>query len=327
MNDFTFSDKINKSRSHLLKTFPFVKSNGIRKYMDTLVKPYFPTIEVLQYQDEFISAIKNVYKQEKIQSPLSNHKKTSIDKKKGLKAISNVENMYFHVRIHAVTGLLEWGTSTTYSIPYWDIQALWFGLVNTVSIKEARAALERNHIESVQALLAYMYTISNTYKLAKKFLDNMNNFIRLGNVTRSNLTPDYIQAKNNWEGISNRLEEVIKAKYKHLLFTVDQIHSEKLRKKLITIVHDIDSRIDFQIKSFSLDLGVDAGLTKDTYRPLYQIVGFAQLAYVGVPTYSVDKKECPVFTHSQLMKSISRKGNSGSNLIDPSRDILLPWKF
>ncbi|MEK7607899.1 MAG: hypothetical protein AAB484_03205 [Patescibacteria group bacterium] len=277
--------------------------------------------EVLRSKDQFLSSIHAVYEKEKQQNPIIGKGTMNLEK------LDDLERMYFHIKVHAITGLLEFGTSNTYSIPYWDIQALWFGFKHHFSNAEARRRLEKNHFESIQAILRYLIIAGDLLSISRKNLNNLSAFMSFGKITRSDLTKETFQVKSDWESIYKRLKDVVNAKYKHLVFLIDQIYSSKLRSRLILKTDELSANLDIDVNSLTIDIGFDCGLTRDSYRPPYYIPVFTQLSHLHSEIYVVEKNICPLFTHGQIMKSINRPVNSKSRLIDPSSDILLPWIF
>ena len=279
----------------------------------------FSAQEVLLHKDRFLRSVQLTYEQEKQQSPLT--------REMNLADADDLERAYFHTKVHAITGLLEWGTSSTYSIPYWDIQALAFGLRHVHGPAVARERLEHNYQESVRALLGYITIAGDLYVTARSSLRNLDAFSSLGKVTRSDLTDNLNQAREEWEHISTRLHDVLFAKCKHALFLMDQIHTESARHHALASLEQLLPRLGIDTKDLIIDIGIDSGLMADSYRPPYEISVYRQLHYLGQSTYDVPRDVCPIFTYQQLQISIGRLGSTKSELVDPATDIPLPWRF
>src|SRR3989344_751439 len=76
----------------------------------------FPLEQIKEQPELFFEAAKNIYTQEKLLNPITGDKPREID-------MSRIEDLSFtesHLKVHAITGLPELGTSDTTSIPYWD---------------------------------------------------------------------------------------------------------------------------------------------------------------------------------------------------------------
>jgi hypothetical protein len=274
--------------------------------------------DILREKDRFLNSIRMTYELEKKQSPLTRE----ID----LEKAEDIERAYFHTKVHAITGLLEWGTSNTYSIPYWDIQALSFALINSVGGEQAEVRLQRNYIESIRALLGYLAVAGDLYRTAKSSVQNLATFTSLGQVTRTDLSAEILLISDEWFEISERLHIIILAKYKHVLFLTDQITSKTLRSEIFSLIRKSFLHLHIDPALIVIDIGIDCGLIAESHRPPYVISVYRQLDYLNKHTYDVSRIDCPIFTYNELIKSICRLDTSKSVLIDPVVDILLPWR-
>lgn len=240
---------------------------------------------------------------------------------------SDIERMCFHINVHAITGLVEWGTSSTFSIPYWDIQGVGMGLKRLMREQEAMLLLQDTYHASTAALIRYLVILGHLTDTFKAFRQNIEAFASLGKVTRSNIRPELGEAHRNWSRLSDRFGIVTQAKFKHLLFLADQIQSESIRRKLSFTIKQLAEIAQIPTGSMTINVGIDGGLIAESYRPAYELFMIKQLRHLGVRSYSASSDQCPTFTWQQILDSIDRKGDSGSELIDPLRDILLPWNF
>lgn len=267
----------------------------------------------------YLTSVKQAYAREKAGK--------SLGRPMDLTRVDDLRRMYSHIKVHAITGLIEWATSDTFSIPYWDIQALAIGLTHVLEPAQAAEVLERNHVESINALSGYLAVAGPLVRTAREFAGNAHAFSRLGKVTRRDLAAEADLVTADWNRVSHRFEKVIRAKYKHLLFLLDQVREAAARRALAARLNDLRSHAEIDLDSLSLNIGIDGGLTTDGYRPAYEIFMYAQLRHLATKTYSVPAETCPTFSCSELFMSITRTGDSPSRLIDPAGAIRLPWKF
>ncbi len=267
-------------------------------------------------KSRFISSLRQVYAYEK---ECNGPNSPGID----LENRTDVERMNFHLKTHTIVGLLEFGTSNNLNIPYWDVQAFIRGLSN---VGENQEALQRNYIESINALSGYIIVAEELRKLATTYEGNISDFASLGRVTMKDHSEIAISLRDTWKGIKERVSHVIYGKYKHLLFLSDQVYSKDLRLPLLSRIKKINDAVNLELDSVFIS-PADLRLIPTPEEPTYKISGFKQLAYLNQSTYSVKEELPPTFTHEQIIKSIKRYDDSQSNVINPKTDISLPWKF
>src|SRR5437868_263828 len=277
----------------------------------------YPVKEIQQNPQIFIISAKQIFNKEKAMSP--------IHKPMDLTNADDLKRMRFYVIAHCVTGLLEFGTSNTLSIPYWDTQAYAKGMEYQIGAFEDDYQLLL--VESLNVLRGYLYSSIYYVSSFKQLHDNIESFYQLGKVSFTDLSNLASLHLSEWTNILTRFRKVALAKVKYALYIIDQIINDTLRKAAFEELTQIINRLQFRKKDLNVDLCIEGGLSKETSRPSYKISMFVQLKHLQKSDYVIKYNKTFNYSFYALAKSILRKQREKCIVQNPCFDTLIPWKF
>ena len=239
-----------------------------------------------------------------------------------------LEGMRHHVLVHSGAGLMRWGTSDTYSIPYWDREAYQHAARLQYGAEDAKHETKIADALNINVLRTFVAFLSDrTWELSEDVAAVAGALDR-GQETRVSIA-DRQQAEL---GVVTRehqtFRNVYAAKLKHLLWLTDQQHDPALRHGLmreLVIAVDAAQAIGVSEDELTVDMGIDTGISEDTYRPAYVISGFRQLGHVGSETFSLPQQYCHRVNPTMMIESISRPTHGKPFYDDGRYD--LPWNF
>jgi len=292
------------------------------KYLETrgsvnsLIRDYSGK-SILRNPTKYLEEIKAVYNQEKEITKLA----TVTD----LSNAADLCRLDFHVKVHAITGVVAWGTSNTFSIPYWDRQALSAGLLYQFP-RTTQQLLARNNAESINALRGCLTMLASLCEQSLALREGVQNFITAGYQTRRDISEHTREHHSAWNTIYENARQVVVAKLKHVLFLIDKLDSRNLREFLLVEIQTLANRLQINESELNIKLGVDAGLSSVSYRPEYEIHPFKQLWHYQSQAMVLVDKVCPAWSFDEIKNSILRDKNKPSYLIEPE-SIKLEWKF
>ncbi len=279
----------------------------------------FPIGEILNRPHLFYSSVKNVYLLEKRLNPIDDAPRLM-----DLSILKNVSAADFHLKVHAITGLPELCTSNTESIPYWDRQSVEFALKHHFDDDEAGFYMQESDIESVNGLRVFLNFIVPKYVQSR---DNLKFLLkRKKNFTRTDISSIIKEQYNAWSVICSNYERVFVAKLKHLIFCADKLECWDIRSQILKEVDVLVENIGLNKDKLTIDLGIDGGVTTDTYRPAYQIQMLPQLKHLGKEEISVSSDISVRWSFEQQRKSLGRLSGEQSLLKEP-KEYILDWKF
>jgi hypothetical protein len=220
---------------------------------------------------------------------------------------SHVIHMRDHVLVHAATGLLRWGTSNTKNIPYWDREAYVVGMLNLDpdTAGENVAVLDALSINFLRAFTRYAFAKTDEYG---QDVETLNETISMGQLTRSNIAVEQKEELDDVQRQQDVFKNLSAAKLKHLLWLTDQQVDPAVRHSLLPELKDLVGRayeLGIGADLLTVDMGVDTGMSEDTYRPAYVISGFRQLSHLG-DTYAIPQADCHMLGVDNLLESIAR---------------------
>lgn len=239
----------------------------------------------------------------------------------------HVDGLHHHVMVHAVTGLTRWGTSDTPNIPYWDREA---ANVGTILLDPGRAD-ERIAVQdalSINALRSFSSFLVG--RLSELHLDDQ---ALTAARTRGQQTHQDISQRQQREhdSVTSELDifsKLTAAKLKHLLWLTDQQTDPAVRQHLMPELEGLVAEAfdaGLSGSSLTVDMGVDTGISEDTYRPAYKIPAYVQLRHLGRDTYALPQENCHRLTVGTLLWSIGRPDVSKPFYEDGRYH--LPWKI
>lgn len=281
----------------------------------------FPLGEIANKPDIFLESVSNVYFQEKHMNPIDDNPRLM-----DLSIMKNVAAADFHLKVHAITGLPEFGTSNTESIPYWDRQSVEFAFKHHFGEKHS-LYMQESDVESVNALRIFLVILVPKYIYARRSKENLEMLInRKRNFTRTDISPLIERQLKAWTEIYSNYHRVLVAKIKHLVFCADKLDNWDIRMAILDEVERHISLSGLDSTELTIDLGVDGGVTQDTYRPAYQIKMLPQLKHLGVDEVSIPKDRVIVWPFKLQMQSLQRIAGTPSLLEEP-KEYILDWRF
>ncbi len=269
----------------------------------------------------FFEQVQQMYAREKRRALAGQPLPASMD----LANPKHLKRMDSHTKVHVVTGLVEWGGSTTESIPYWDRQALSEGF-SYVYPETAEILSLQADLETINGLRSVIGIIRPRYQESESAVSVLRDKIERGNVTRSDITNSLNIKLNAWETINNDYKRVLVAKIKHLVFIADKLADQATRTILLEEVTDTWQTVGLNPKELTINLGIDGGLSEATYRPPFYIVGIKQLEHLGQETISIPQDICPDWTLDMWVASLMREDGKYSLLQEPF-EYKLDWRF
>jgi hypothetical protein len=277
----------------------------------------YPLYKIKLNPLEYLSSVKEMYLAEKKQNPIG-------EKNMDLTDDDDLEIMGFHVLVHSVTGLLEFGTSNTYSIPYWDIQAYFKGL--DFRMKNGKCEQQILLTYALNGVRGYLQILSQLQRYNILFKDNIVDFNKHGQVTHLNLSSLSKDSELQWTEISEKIRTVTIAKIKHALFLLDLNDNQIIRQACLNELFIAIKQFSIPESDLEIDLCIDAGLSKNSYRPSYKIFMYKQLNHLKTNDYQIEYTTNHIFSFADLVTSISRENMDSPIMRNPSSDISLPWK-
>jgi hypothetical protein len=280
----------------------------------------YPLDEIREKPDFFFDSVKSVYQQEKFQNPINSGK--MMDLGNGF----DLMRMRHHLKVHAITGLPELGTSTTESIPYWDRQGFVFGLKHLFS-DNWEYYQQMVDLESVNVLRAILAIYIPRYKYAAMCVQNLNELKqKKERFTRSDINSSIQGQYNAWKEISGNYQRFLLGKIKHLFFCLDKISDRDIRVFGLNEIEALLESSAIDRNELSINLGVDGGVTESTYRPKYQIHMHVQLRHLERDIVSIPDAINVEWSYLEWKNSLSRLASQDSFLKEPS-EFILDWKF
>ena len=267
-----------------------------------------------------------LYETEKQRFFFSQLKREEDDKQIDLRDKAAVWGMSHHVLVHSGAGLMRWGTSDTFSIPYWDREAF----QQAARLQEDPEWAER-HIEisdalNINMLRTFTVFLGDRTRELTEDMTALEAALDRGQETRVSITN---KQKTEFTVVAHEpqvFRDVYVAKLKHLLWLVDQQANPKIRHSLMEeLACAIDTALDIGIEEgdLTVDMGIDTGISQDTYRPAYVISGFKQLNHLKSPTHSLPQQDCHRIELRTMLDSISRPAVSKPCYEDGRYN--LPW--
>lgn len=306
------------------QTFPSLIYGGNSRENTDLESLFFnfPLEEILTKPQEFYESVSSIYEEEKRLNPIGGENTRFIN-------LVNLEDLAFadfHLKVHAITGLPELGTSNTKNIPYWDRQSVEFGFRHHFE-SEGQYYMEESDIEVVNILRVFIRILEEKLlyaSLAKRNIENL--MARAASFTRKNIDSVLEEQFQTWKQVANTYETVLIAKIKHLVFCADRISSQSIRKQVLKEVEEILKKLDIPTDVLTINLGVDGGVTEDTDRPAYQIEMLAQLQHLGADTVSLPK-ECVVLWPFEIQRESLLRGSQEPSSLEEPKEYILHWDF
>jgi hypothetical protein len=279
----------------------------------------FPVKEIALKPEEFIKAVGQIYKTEKEKYNFGNAS-TIFD----IGYFGAIERLDFHIKVHTTTGLAHWGSSTTESIPYWDRQALHEAIKQNNTDYEPE--IEAKDIGNINCLRVYLQILIPKYNETKNAMNILDQKLITRQQTHRDLSGEFQLRYNAWQVIMNDYDRVIKAKFKHIIYLTDKLNNAESRKIVYKEITEGLKRSNLSVDDIAINLGIDGGLSEETYRPAYIIKDYAQLNYLNQDKFSIPQEICPTWDFNLCSQSILRKTGDESLLLEPA-EYNLPWKF
>jgi len=283
----------------------------------------FPLEQIKKQPELFFNAAKNIYAQEKLLNPITGDApKREID-------MSRIEDLSFfesHLKVHAVTGLPELGTSDTKSIPYWDRQGVMAGFDNRFGGEQACFFQEESDIESVNIIRAFLVLYVPKYNYARLAVSNLESQMMRGQVTLRDIGELFETQRNNWTTIRDTYRQILVAKAKHLLYCLDKIRDRQIRVHCFGEVLNHLKDTDIKEEELGINLGVDGGVTADSYRPGYYIKFITQLKHYAMEEIALPADQNCVWTFKEIAASVQRPTGADTSLKEPP-SYILDWRF
>lgn len=280
----------------------------------------FPLREIALRPESFIEVVDQIYRTEK-----EKYRVGRVSRVFDITSYDMIERLDFHIKVHSITGIAHWGTSTTESIPYWDRQTLHASIQKNNNDKY-EAEIEAKDIGNINCLRAYLQVLIPKYNEARSAVSNLELKLKTKQQTHRDLSSEFQLRYNAWRCILEDYHRVIKAKFKHIIYLTDKLNQLESRRFLYKEIIDGMKKANLHVEDVSINMGIDGGLSEDTYRPAYVIKGFAQLAYLNQNTFSIPQRICPTWDFNICSKSILRNTGEPSLLVEPP-EYNLPWNF
>lgn len=272
----------------------------------------YPLLEVVSNPAAFFEAVDQMYAREKRKVKPNTQLQAGIDLSKS----SHLRRMDWHTKVHVVTGIAEWGGSNTENIPYWDRQSLFAGF-DHVFPQEAEQLKLQFDVENINGLRAVIGMIAPRLSEANRYVDILENKLSLGMITRSNID-DHLEGKlEAWQVIRDDYQYVITAKVRHLLYLSDKLPLRATREFILNEAEEIILTSGISTTHLTINMGIDGGLSEETYRPPYYIVGVRQLAHLGTETVQIPHEVCPDWTYETITDSLMRDDFADTYLYEP----------
>ncbi len=282
----------------------------------------FPLEQIKNHPELFYDAAKNIYLQEKLLNPINGDNPREIDMSK----IEDLSLFESHLKVHAITGLPELGTSDTVSIPYWDRQGVMSGLTAQFDPDQAQFFQEESDVESINIIRAFLALYIPKYNYARLAVSNLDAQISRGQVTIRDIGPLFEAQRNVWSSTRDTYRHVIIAKVKHLFYCLDKIRDQKIRTHCLEEVLTELKDTDIENKELEINLGIDGGVTANSYRPGYHITLLKQLNHYDKEDIILSADESFNWTFEEVLSSLERPTDAKSSLQEPP-SYLLDWRF
>lgn len=239
----------------------------------------------------------------------------------------HVSGLHHHVLVHSITGLPRWGTSDTPNIPYWDREAAIVGTLlqhpgEADELIAMQDALSINSLRTFSEFLVGRLTELHADDVTLSTVRNKGQQTHLDISEQQRIEHESVQTEKD---IFSKLTA---AKLKHLLWLTDQQPNEGVRRHLLPELVGLISRAEaagIASESLAVDMGVDTGISEDTYRPAYKIPAFVQLRHLGTDTYALPQENCHQLSVDELLLSIDRVGSAKPYYEDGRYH--LPWNI
>ncbi len=280
----------------------------------------YPLTEIKENTEAFFDSVKSIYQQEKFQNPINSGKMMDLGNH------DDLMRMRRHLRVHAITGLPELGTSTTESIPYWDRQGFVAGLRYAYG-DDWEYYQQRIDLESINALRSMLSIYIPKYCYAKMCMDNLHELrYKDERFTRGDISHSISKQFDAWKEITENYKRVLIGKIKHLVFCLDKMIDRDIRMFGLQELDAFVVAAGFEVEELTINLGVDGGVIKSTYRPVYQIHMHTQLRHLGVDVVSVPDSVNVEWGLPFWKRRLSRLACQDSFLEEPS-EFILDWRF
>lgn len=281
----------------------------------------YPLQEVVSHPVMFFEAVNDMYTREKEKVKPNTQLQAGID----LSKPNHLRRMDRHTKVHVVTGIAEWGGSNTENIPYWDRQSLFAGFDYLFPQYSELLKLQFD-VENINALRAVIGMIVPRLSESNWYVNILEGKLNTGTVTRS-MIDDHLTSKlEAWRVIRDDYHYVLIAKLKHILYLTDKLPLRNTREFLLEEIEGVIQRSRIDPNNLMINMGIDGGLSEDTYRPPYYIVGVRQLSHLGRDTVQIPHNVCPDWSYEQIVSSIQRDNFSETQLFEPP-EFLLPRVF
>lgn len=281
----------------------------------------YPLEDVVSHPLDFFTQVQQMYSREKKRAISGQQLPAGMD----LASVVDLKRMDSHTKVHVVTGIVEWGGSTTESIPYWDRQALFEGFRHVYPNSYEGLALQSD-IETINGLRSVIGIIAPRYLESSSAIGVIRSKIDRGNVTRSSIVETLEKKRRAWDEINRDYHRVLVGKIKHLVYIADKLPDQDARGFVLNEVCSAWQSTGIDNFELTINLGIDGGLSEATYRPPYYIVGIKQLEHLGLETVAIPQEVCPDWSLEQWTASLMRPNNTPSLLIEPN-EYKLDWRF
>lgn len=280
----------------------------------------YPLREVVQYAGAFVDSVAAMYAKEKRETS-----GPAADGRIDLRTRRDLHRMDFHVKVHAVTGLPHWGTSTTTSIPYWDRQAVIQALKHQFP-RTYPHRTETADAETVNLLRAMIGILAPEYRNASAAVQRLMAKVAGPQETHRNLHTEFHERLHRWQAQATEFRTVLIAKAKHLIFALDKTNHQGARTLVAEELEYAFSFAGVSLNSLTIDLGLDGGLTAASQRPPYVISNFVQLRHLHRQTVAIPSGTRLKWTARVWKRSLERPSGCRSYLQEPTC-LELPWRF